>query len=64
MSSKELISEAIKKCFEKSDKIDFFEVQKRKKFLESRIVKKWCDCTDNFEHEKLIKRFREFIKNL
>jgi len=56
-----LVAEAIGECFTKPKNcqtaLDFKRVKEtRIKFANSQLVKMWCDCSNNFEYEKLKKR--------
>lgn len=56
-----LVAFAIEDCFKKPKNCqtahDFRMVKEaRIKFANSQLVKMWCDCSENFEYEKLKKR--------
>lgn len=66
-----LVGEVIKTCFLPIKKTRWTnpavierEIKIRRAFLDSPLVKMFCDCSDNFEIGKLKKRFNDFIKPL
>lgn len=60
-----LISKDIEECFKGSGSIlNKQEVERRRNFLNGKIVKAWCDCSDNFEHKKLINNFEKFVRGI
>ncbi len=58
-----IISYTISQMFSRYDPLNKKEISLNKKFLKSAIVSSFCDCSDNFEKDKLIKIYDEFVSN-
>ena len=50
----DLICRAVEECFRKSGKTEIVKMQRRN-FANTKVVASFCDCSDNFEYEKLRK---------
>jgi hypothetical protein len=61
-SAADLITMAIEKCFAGTGCLYSRNIEINRKFIKSRVVKTWCDTTNNFEHDKLIKQYEKFVR--
>ena len=52
----ELVCRAVEACFLPPNQKSFnSQIEAREIFIESKLLKLWCDCSDNFEYNRLKK---------
>ena len=66
-----LVASAAEDCFSPLTKMerdhDFIKIkvkERRVNFAHSKILKLWCDCSDNFEYDRLKKKILTHNENL